>query len=72
MCKAIEEMLEKYRAEVEKEVIEKVTKEVAEKVTKEVQREAAQKMLKDGKLPLETIAHYSGLPLEEVLQLKEA
>lgn len=56
MCKAIEEMLEKYKAEV----------------SEKVQREAAQKMLKDGKLPLETIAYYSGLPLEEVLQLKEA
>lgn len=64
MCKAIEEMLEKYRAEVEKEMVEEITKKN--------RKEFAQRLLVDGELPLEKIVKYSGLSLEEVLQLKEA
>ena len=47
-----------------------------EKSLKEGERKnmiaTAKRMLNDGKLPLETIADYAGLPLEEVLQLKQA
>ena len=32
--------------------------------------DTAKRMLEDGKLALEKIAEYSGLPLEEVLKLK--
>ena len=57
-------MLEKYRAEAEQDVVERAIKKV--------EIETAQRMLEKSKLPLETIADYSGLPLEEVLQLKQA
>lgn len=63
MCKALEDMREK----AAKEAAEKATKEA----TRATERRTAKRMLQDGKLPLETIADYSGLPLEEVLRLKK-
>ena len=38
---------------------------------KETKREMALKMLKGGELPVEKIAEYTGLKLEEVKQLSE-
>lgn len=54
MCKLIEDM----RKEERKEGIQ------------EGMIDSARRMLKDGKLALEKVAEYSGLPLEEVLKLK--
>ena len=56
MCKAMEDMREKTARETEKKT----------------KADTAKRMLNDGKLPLEMIADYAGLPLEEVLQLKQA
>ena len=60
MCKAMEEMWEK------------AVQEGREEGKEETKIENAKRMLKDGKLPLELIAEYSGLPLEEVVKLKKA
>jgi hypothetical protein len=60
MCKAMEDMREK------------TARETARETEKKIKADTAKRMLNDGKLPLETIADYAGLPLEEVLQLKQA
>ena len=56
MCKAMEEMWEK----------------AVQEGKEENKIDTARRMLKDGKLSLELIAEYSGLPLEEVVKLKKA
>ena len=53
MCRSIEEMMER------------VSKEVAERTTLEF----AKRMIADKRLPLEIIAEYSGLSIEEVTKL---
>ena len=60
MCKILEE--------VEAQGLEKGRQEGKQ----ETMFDTAKRMLKDGKLSLEMIADYSGLPLEEVLKLKQA
>lgn len=60
MCKAIEEMWEK------------AIQEGREEGKEENKIDTAKRMLKDGKLSLELIAEYSGLPLEEIVKLKKA
>lgn len=50
----------------------KAMEEMWEKAAKEARIDTAKRMLKDGKLSLELIAEYSGLPLEEVVKLKKA
>ncbi|MEE1518008.1 MAG: hypothetical protein UF228_10475 [Lachnospiraceae bacterium] len=56
MCKAVEELVEKRADEI---VLEK-------------QKELAATMLADGKLSIEEIARYAGLPVEEVEELAES
>ena len=63
MCKAMEDMREKAMAEG----LQKGEKKGRE----ENMVDTAKRMLKDGKLSLELIAQYSGLPLEEVVKLKK-
>lgn len=60
MCRILEEVVEEGRQEGRQQGI------------KETMLDTAKRMLTDGKLPLEMIADYSGLPLEEVLKLKQA
>lgn len=54
------------------EVVEEGRQEGRQQGRKENMLDTAKRMLTDGKLPLEMIADYSGLPLEEVLKLKQA
>ncbi len=62
MCKLIEDMRMEERAEG--------IREGMEKGMEKGMLDTAKRMLEDGKLALEKIAEYSGLPLEEVLKLK--
>ena len=58
MCKLLEDM----RNEAAREAAEEAAQEVALSTA----RETALRMIKGGKLSLETIAEYANLPLEEV------
>ena len=60
MCRAVEELWKEGRKEGRKEGEESSS------------RRSAQKMLADGVLPLEKIAGYSSLPLDEVKRLRGA
>ena len=60
MCRAVEELWKEGRQEGRKEGEESSS------------RRSAQKMLADGVLPLEKIAEYSSLPLDEVKRLRGA
>ncbi len=59
MCKILEEM--------KKEAAEEAAQEAALSTA----RETALRMIKGGKLPLETIAEYANLPLEEIEALAD-
>ena len=76
MCKAMEEMWDKAfgigEKKGDKRGEKRGEKRGIEKGTKKAMLDTAKRMLKDGKLPLELIAEYSGLPLEEVVKLKKA
>lgn len=60
MCKAMEDMREK------------TARETARETEKKIKADTAKRMLLLGRYALEEIADISGLPLEEVLQLKQA
>ena len=53
-------------------ILEEVEEQGIERGRQETMFDTAKRMLRDGKLSLEMIADYSGLPLEEVLKLKQA
>lgn len=68
MCRILEEVVEEGRQQGRQEG----RQEGRQQGIKENMLDTAKRMLTDGKLPLEMIANYSGLPLEEVLKLKQA
>ena len=68
MCRILEEVVEEGRQQGRQEG----RQEGRQQGIKENMLDTAKRMLTDGKLPLEMIADYSGLPLEEVLKLKQA
>lgn len=76
MCRAVEELWkegrEKGRNEGLEEGREKGLEEGREKGLAEGQKLVAQKMLAAGKVTLEEIAEYAGLPLDEVKRLRAA
>ena len=72
MCKAMEEMWDKAIGIGEKKGEKRGEKRGIVKGTRKAMLDTAKRMLKDDKLPLELIAEYSGLPLEEVVKLKKA
>ena len=63
MCKMLEDM----RNEAAREAAEEAAQEAALSTA----RENALRMIEDGKLPLETIAKYVNLPLEEIKELAD-
>ena len=54
-----------------KEAAEEAAKEAAKKADLEARKSVAHNMIRDGKLPLEDIAKYSKLSLDEVKELTE-
>ena len=55
--------------ETYKDLSEIIAEEIAKEVAYDKSVEIAERMVADGKLSLEVIAEYSGLPLEDVQEL---